>query len=269
MIYNYMGLVSRVMADGEVEMNMRTGINTARLHGISVGLTSGDWVFSPRKMSPRVAAAEVAWMLQGTHSTEFLDKYTSIWKKFEDRPGVISTAYGTRWRYKFGRDQISEAIKLLKQDPSTRQALVMSWDPSFDGLMNQGKVKNVPCPFSFSLYVSSGKGKMVVYQRSADVIVGIPYDLMSYYMLGQAIFNSVGVKFDEVIIMIGDAHVYQNHYDIASTMIDSVVAPFPHMLDHGFTVGDIVSDPEVFVMAMTGLYIDVQFPLEEKLEAAQ
>jgi len=264
---NYMDLVFRVLVDGIEEPNQRTGLKTRRLLNQTVELKSNQ-LFSTRKILPRIAAAEVAWMLSGTRSTEWLSKHTKIWQKFEDRPGFINTAYGYRWVHEFGRNQIEEAIGLLKKDPSTRQALVISWNPGTDGLMSQGFDKNVPCPFAFNLYIVAGKGFISVYQRSADVIIGIPYDLMTYYLLGQAIFNSVGIKFGGVGIMIGDAHIYENCYQVANTMIDNIVPHFQHYLDHEWTVAEILEKPDTFVGICSGWYETVKFPVNDRLEAA-
>ncbi len=195
-------------------------------------------------------------------------KYTSIWKKFEEPPGVLVTAYGYRWRYAFQRDQVREAIEILRKDPSSRQALVISWDPRTDGLMQQGKQKNVPCPFAFSLYVVAGIGHLTVYQRSADVIVGVPYDLLTYYILGNAIFNSVGVPFDGASIMIGDAHVYENFYEVASRMAVNVPPRSPHFLKHGWRVEDILVYPDQFVSEFVKIYDMVDWPMTDRLEAA-
>jgi len=268
---NYMGLLSKVMNEGIEELNQRTGIRTARLLGAVVDLDRSMGIFSPRKMSVRIAAAECAWMLSGDKSTTWLNRHTSIWKKFEDEtsPGVISTAYGFRWRYAFRRNQIQEAIDLLKKDPSTRQALVMSWDPYIDGLMNQGKSKNVPCPFAFSLYVKDGHGHAVVYQRSADVVIGIPYDLMVYYLVSQAIFNSAQYSFWGLRIMIGDAHVYANQYDVARRMMAAKSSSHPHYFRHSWTVADIVEAPDEFVSNFAGVYKGIEWPVTDKLEAAQ
>jgi thymidylate synthase len=268
---NYINLINNILTEGQEELNLRTGQRTKRIIGAVIDLWSKDEIFSPRKLSPKIAAAEVAWMLSGETSTEWLSKHTKIWKKFEDdkNPGNISSAYGYRWRHLFQRDQIQEAIGLLKKDSSTRQALVMSWDPMSDGLMNQGLKKNVPCPFAFSLYTVADKGYLVVYQRSADAVVGIPYDLMAYFMLGQAIFNSVGAQFEGVRIMIGDAHIYENHWNVASQIVDSKCPNFYHRLDHPFHVEDILQEPDLFVSAIAEQWDGVEFAISEKLEAAQ
>lgn len=256
------------MTDGVEELNERTGLKTRRLLNQTVELKS-LYLFSTRKVSTRIAAAEVAWMLSGRKDTNWLSKHTKIWKKFEDQenPGFIRTAYGFRWIHAFERNQIAEALMLLAKDPSTRQALVMSWDPRTDGLMRQGMDKNVPCPFAFSLYVMGGKGHISVYQRSADVVIGIPYDLMAYYLLGQAMFNSLRIPFAGVSIMIGDAHIYENNYQVADRMLDAVVPKFQHYLDHERTVQEILEKPDVFVEVCSGWYEMVKFPVDDRLEA--
>ena len=268
----YLGYLKKVMFEGEEELNQRTGLKTKRLLGTIVDLTREDGIFSPRKVSAKVAAAEAAWMLMGTTETAWINRQTNIWKKFEDEgnPGTISTAYGFRLRHAFnGRDQILEAIEILKEDPSTRQCLLMNWDPRVDGLMRQGRSKNVPCPFSFQLLVTGGEGFAVVYQRSADSVIGIPYDLMYYYILAQAVFNSAGYPFYGVRIMVGDAHVYENHYELAERMLGCELPNHPHYLRHSWTVDEILERPDDFVSNFAGVYKGVEWPIVEKLEAAQ
>lgn len=268
---DYLGYLGKVMSEGPEEPNQRTGLKTRRILGAIVDLTREDGIFSPRKMSARIAAAEAVWMLMGTKRTEWVSRHTSIWKKFEDddAPGFINTAYGFRLRHAFGRDQIEEAISLLQKDPSTRQCLLMNWDPRVDGLMRQGMSKNVPCPFSFQLLVQGGEGFAVVYQRSADSVIGIPYDLMYYYILAQAVFNSAGHPFYGVRIMVGDAHVYENHYVLADRMLGCVLPRHPHYLRHSWTVEEILLAPDDFVSNFAGVYKGVEWPIEERLEAAQ
>ncbi len=271
MTTSYMGLLKKVMMEGIEELNQRTGVRTIRILGAVVDLNRPEGIFSPRKMSARIAAAEAAWMMMGTKKTDWISRHTSIWKKFEDddAPGYINTAYGFRLRHAFGRDQIQEAIDVLRKDPSTRQCLLMNWDPRSDGLMNQGKSKNVPCPFSFQLLVKGGQGYVVVYQRSADVVIGVPYDLMYYYILGQAIFNSVHIPFWGLRIMIGDAHVYADQYDVVIRMLAASPPAHPHYLRHDWEVSAVLGDPDGFVSNFAGVYKGVEWPVEEKLEANQ
>lgn len=265
----YHNLLYFIMQDGVDEYNERTKCYTRRVFSEAVSLRSVDHIFSSRKIHPFISAAEAAWMLGGSTSTVWLNTQTTIWKKFEDEPGLIRTAYGHRWRFAFERDQLKEAIELLKKDPTTRQALVMSWDPRCDGLRNQGLVKNVPCPFAFSLFISEDMGRVVVYQRSCDVMAGLPYDLMTYYIIGQAIFNSVGKRFYGVDILIGDAHIYESHWKIADKTIQARQPSSLHMLGHPFTIDEIVNDREGFMSCYRKLYTNVPFEVEEKLEVAQ
>ena len=268
---SYQGLIKKVMEEGFEELNQRTGLKTRRILGAIVDLEHGDDIFSPRKMSPKIAAAEATWMLMGDQSTEWISRHTKIWTKFEDdgRPGFISTAYGYRLRTVFGRDQIQEAVELIQKDPSSRQCLLLNWDPRVDGLMNQGKSKNVPCPFSFQLLVKAGFGHMIIFQRSADVIIGISYDLMYYYILGQALFNSAGYPFQGLRIMIADAHVYENLYHVADKISEYRPPEAKHMLQHSWDVADILRKPDDFVEEFRGKYRGVDWPVRDVLEAAQ
>lgn len=265
----YKDLIYYILEGGTKDFNKRTGCYTTRLFGQSVSLNYYNDIFCPRKIYPKISAAEAVWMLRGSNSTAWLNLQTSIWKKFEDRPGIINTAYGFRWRHAFDRDQLQEAIDLLKKDPSTRQALVLAWDPRTDGLLNQGKAKNVPCPFAFSLYISEERGQIVVYQRSCDVMAGLPYDLMTYYIIGQAIFNSVGVPFYGVNILIGDAHIYEQHVETAVKITRSEDLNENHRLGHPYTVNEILQSRDTFMEHYIKLYVDINFEIENRLEVAQ
>lgn len=265
----YMTGLRHVLTSGVEEYNSRTMLKTRRLFGLSIEYGIDGKVFSTRVFSPKIAAAEIAWMVSGQKSTEIVSRHTNIWKKFEDSPGTIETAYGYRWRTLFGRDQLAEGRKLLSSDPSSRQCLVLSWDPANDGLSSQGKTKNVPCPFAFSFFVLEGIGKMVVYQRSADMVVGVPYDILSYFILGRAFFNSIGNDFGGISIMIGDAHIYENFYAIAEKMCLYDNPPGTVDLMHKWNIESIVSNPDSFVNLFKNSTANIKFAINEKLEATK
>jgi thymidylate synthase len=215
----YLEALNTVYNTGIKEKNNRTNSETIRKFGLEVILKDVNYIplLNIRKMYPKSIAAELAWTLSGLKSTEWLNKHTSIWKHFETN-GEVSTAYGYRWRYAFKRDQIVDLISLLKNDKSSRQAVVITWDPHTDGLLNQGKEKNVPCPYSFVVNVMNNKTNMLVSQRSADMILGLPYDIAMYSLLNQGLAKSIGTYPGDIKFTIADAHIYEQFYDIIPTL---------------------------------------------------
>ena len=113
---------------------------------------------------------------------EFLNKFTRIWDDFSSLSGVVTAAYGWRWRHEFGRDQIGELVKSLKQDPSNRQGVVLAWNPGGDGLGSKQKL-NVPCPFGFTVNIIGGKLNLHNLVRSNDMILGFPHDVAGFALL--------------------------------------------------------------------------------------
>lgn len=261
-----MGAVKYVLENGIEDKNNRTGQATKRTFGQVIEYRDGC-IFTSRACNPGISAAELAWMLSGSMHTDFLNKYTSIWKKFEDEPGLIKTAYGYRWRAAFGRDQIADAIELLKKDPSSRQALVTAWEPLTDGLLGQGRYKNVPCPFAFNIYICHGILNIVVYQRSADLVAGVPYDLMTYWMLGNAFAQTLLVAFGGVSIVFGDLHIYEAHYETAEKMLKQSV-PFSPEKIKSPRLSTLEKDPDAFVHSNWKIW-DNFFELKEKVQVAQ
>lgn len=261
----YMQALYTIMHLGADDANMRTGQVTRRAFGLCVDYRDGG-IFTSRRVDPGISAAEAAWMLLGLQSTDWLKRHCKIWEKFEDVPGSIENAYGYRWRYHFKRDQIDEALALLRKDPSSRQALVLAWDPAVDGLANQGQVKNVACPFAFQLLVCNGHLRVIVYQRSADFVAGVPYDLMTYWIIGNGFALELGFPFWGVQVLFGDAHIYHSHIEVAGKTLAA-------RAQKGGTLGDssltqIMSNADAFVAGLKGRW-DGRFAVEEKVMVAQ
>lgn len=219
----YITLLKRIMNDGYIEFNNRTQTEIKALpqRTLVFNLINHIPVVGARKIFPHVAAAELAWTLQGTQDTEFIKKYSKMWSKFEDEPGKVIPAYGYRWRHHFGRDQLQGAIDALKKDRSNRQIWVTAWDAAQDGLDNIGHYKNVPCPLGFMLNTIGNKLNMMVIIRSSDTVVGLPYDVLMYSFLLCALAKSIGVPTGKIFFALSHAHIYSAHYDIVQRMINS------------------------------------------------
>lgn len=219
----YIQLLKRIMSDGYVEFNERTKTEVRALpqRTLVFNLINHIPVIGARKIFPHVAAAELAWMLQGTQDTTFIKKYSKMWDKFEDTPNCVETAYGYRWCNRWDRDQLQDAITALKKDRSNRQIFVTAWDPNEDGLTNIGKHKNVPCILGFILSTIGNKLNMTVILRSSDTVVGLPYDILAYTFLLCALAKTIGVPAGKIFFILNHAHIYANHYEIAQRMVES------------------------------------------------
>lgn len=264
----YIALISRIMTDGYTEFNNRTQTEIRALpqRTLVFNLINHIPVVGARKIFPHVAAAELAWTLSGEQDTTFIKKYSKMWTQFEDEPGKVITAYGYRWRYKFNRDQLFDAIKALKKDRSNRQIWVTAWDAAEDGLLNIGKYKNMPCIIGFMLNTIGNKLNMSVVIRSSDTIVGLPYDTLMYTFLLAALSKSIGIPAGKIFFILNHAHIYANHYNMANRMIESFnkYTIIKRPIDNEFvpqsisipqySVEQIIDDPDTYVSEIKALY---------------
>jgi len=211
------------MEDGIEELNERTGHKTKALPGVGFSVSEGFPLLTLRKIPVRIFVAEQIWFLSGSRRpVEFLNKYTKIWDDFSNIDGVVSTAYGYRWKYHFGRDQISGLVKLLERQPSSRHGVVITWDSADDGLessLGNRYKKNVPCPFCFVVNIIGGKLNLHNIVRSNDMILGCPMDVAGFALLQHILAARLGVKVGTYCHSISNAHVYDIHYEVARELI--------------------------------------------------
>ena len=251
----YQRVLVEIMNYGDIVLNERTGVNVRqRLEypfTFSVFISDEFPLLQNRKYYLQVAAAETAWQLSGKQSTEFINKHApKLWYKFEDKPGKITNAQGYRWRHYFGRDQIAAAIQSILSYPTDRQIVISSWDPARDGL--GVKQPNTHCLPFISLRPEVGKNllHMTVFSRSADMILGFPYDLYNYTFLLHALSQSTYFYPGYLSIVLNNYHVYllEDHIDVAtrviaeSDMTDNNIFRFP-----AFNISDIMSIPDDYI----------------------
>lgn len=276
----YHSLLRDILNDGENINNNRTNYMCKTLYHrtLSVDLSRDKKVptINTRKLYPKSAAAELAWTLLGTQTTNFIKKYSKMWHKFEDEPDIIIPAYGYRWRKHFGRDQLIEAIEALKADKSNRQIWVTAWDASEDGLTNIGKYKNVPCPLGFMLNITENeKLNMSVVMRSSDVIVGLPYDVMMYSMLCFLIAKSLRIMPGKLTFFLNNVHIYEPYIDAAKSMIfGNYLRAEGLYRDQQFVFGNwdvesVVESPHYFVSKIEELSRKDKYPPVIKLEVIE
>jgi thymidylate synthase len=219
----YRDLVAAIMTDGAEERNQRTGHVVRALPGRTLELPDVAAEFpllTLRRIPIKVFVAEQIWFLTGERdATTFLSQFTRIWSDFTNLDGIVSTAYGYRWRRQFHRDQIEGLIQLLEQDPSSRQGVVVTWDPATDGLASGIKRKNVPCPILFVVNIIGGKLHLHNVVRSNDVMLGLPHDVAGFCLLQHILAARLGVAPGTYTHSISHAHIYDIHFDAARTLM--------------------------------------------------
>jgi thymidylate synthase len=209
------------LEEGIDEFNERTGHRTKSLPGLHFSLHSGFPLLTLRKIPPRIFVAEQIWFLMGSRKpAEFLERYTKIWDEFTNINGVVTTAYGYRWRHHFGRDQIASLVRLLEKEPSSRHGVVIAWDPGEDGLNPDRKKKNVPCPFTFTVNIIGGKLHMHSILRSNDMMLGCPFDVAGFALLQHILAARLGVGVGVYSHSISNAHIYDVHYEAAAEVLE-------------------------------------------------
>lgn len=248
------------------EVNARTGAKIKMLDGgASFKLDLYDQrlpVTGTRKLYPHVAAAETAWFLMGLRTTEFLNKHgVKIWDKFTEADTfVVEAAYGYRWRRFFGRDQLLDAVKTLREDPTSRRVWVQAWDPIGDGLTTKGQ-KNVPCPVGFTFSIIGGMLHSSLFIRSSDVFVGLPYDVMGHAMLMGVVAASIGCAgLGTMQVTLAHPHLYEVHWDMASACLSQASRHEDGPSIYAWDLDMVEKDPDGFVWAYRKAASEVSWP---------
>jgi thymidylate synthase len=218
----YQTLLTKLLTEGVREVNMRTGKETAALPGLTLSHDierDGFPLLTLRKIPVKMFVAEQIWFISGSRKPgDFLRDYTKIWDMFTNPGDVVTVAYGYRWRKHFGRDQLGLLVQLLEKDQSSRHGVVVTWDPSSDGLGGVAK-KNVPCPYSFTVNIIGGRLHLHNIVRSNDMVLGFPADVAGFALLQCILAERLGVAPGVYTHTISNAHIYDNHYAGAETML--------------------------------------------------
>lgn len=205
----YKATVCKKIARQTYELNKRTGIRTKTLPGITFQTDlekDGFPILSLRKLSFSFIP-EIMWMLSGSNTNEWLTKHTKIWDSFIEENGIITSAYGFRWRHHFDVDQLETVLIKLKQDNSTRHGVIMMWSPKEDLLIKQ---KNVPCPYTFTLNIIKRKLHLHLIIRSNDMVLGFPTDVTGFALLLSILAQELNVGVGTLTVSISNAHIYEN-----------------------------------------------------------
>lgn len=211
----YLDLLDRVLTDG-VNKGDRTGTGTISVfgHQMRFNLEDGFPLLTTKKLHIKSIVHELLWFLQGSTNTKYLvENGVRIWNEWADEDGELGPIYGYQWRswpnYKGGHiDQITEVIDSIKNNPDSRRHIVSAWNVGAIDDMNLP-----PCHILFQFYVADGKLSCQLYQRSADIFLGVPFNIASYSILLMMMAQVTGLKPGDFVHTLGDAHIYTNHID--------------------------------------------------------
>lgn len=227
----YLDLLQHVLDKG-VDRGDRTGTGTRSVFGYQMrfNLEEGFPVLTTKKLHLRSIIHELLWFLKGDTNIAYLkENGVSIWDEWADENGDLGPVYGYQWRSwpaPDGRhiDQIANLLKMLHGNPNSRRLIVSAWNPA---LVDEMALP--PCHCLFQFYVADGKLSCQLYQRSADIFLGVPFNIASYALLTMMIAQVTGLKPGEFVHTLGDAHIYANHFDQAREQLTRTPKKLPQM----------------------------------------
>lgn len=228
----YLDLIQRVLNEG-VQKEDRTGTGTLSVfgHQMRFNLEEGFPLLTTKKLHLKSIIYELLWFLRGETNVRYLRAHrVSIWDEWADENGDLGRIYGKQWRawrdYNGGIiDQISKAVDTIKHNPDSRRIIVSAW--------NVADLKNMalpPCHALFQFYVANGRLSLQLYQRSADIFLGVPFNIASYALLLQMMAQVTGLEAGEFIHTLGDAHIYLNHLDQVKLQLTREPRLLPRMV---------------------------------------
>ncbi|MFO7617852.1 MAG: thymidylate synthase [Bacteroidales bacterium] len=228
----YLDLLNHTLEKG-IRKEDRTGTGTISVfgHQMRFNLEEGFPVVTTKKLHLKSIIHELVWFLRGDTNTRYLtDRGVSIWNEWADPDGELGHIYGYQWRswpaYDGGSiDQITGVIRSIRERPDSRRHIVSAWNVADLDRMNLP-----PCHILFQFYVAKGKLSCQLYQRSADIFLGVPFNIASYSLLLMMVARETGLRPYEFIHTLGDAHLYLNHLDQARLQLAREPRPLPEMI---------------------------------------
>ena len=228
----YLDLMTRVMNEGTLKSD-RTGTGTKSVfgHQMRFDLSEGFPCITTKKLHLRSIIHELLWFLKGDTNIKYLkENGVRIWDEWADKNGDLGHVYGYQWRSwptPDGRhiDQITQVINQIKNTPDSRRMIVSAW--------NVGEIEEMalpPCHAFFQFYVADGKLSCQLYQRSADIFLGVPFNIASYALLTMMIAQVCNLKLGEFIHTLGDAHIYSNHFEQTELQLSRKPKQLPKMI---------------------------------------
>ncbi|MGK0253781.1 MAG: thymidylate synthase [Mariniflexile sp.] len=237
----YHDLVNHVLENGN-DKGDRTGTGTKSVFGYQMrfDLSEGFPMVTTKKLHLKSIVYELLWFLKGDTNIKYLtENGVRIWNEWADENGDLGPVYGHQWRNwnSDDIDQVKEVIQTLKTSPNSRRMLVSAWNPSvlpdtsksFSENVANGKAALPPCHAFFQFYVAEGKLSCQLYQRSADIFLGVPFNIASYALFTMMMAQVCGYKAGEFIHTFGDAHIYSNHFEQLELQLSRDIRPLPKM----------------------------------------
>ncbi len=237
----YHDLLKHIIANG-VEKGDRTGTGTKSIFGYQMrfNLQDGFPLVTTKKVHLKSIIYELLWFLKGDTNIGYLkENGVRIWNEWADEEGNLGPVYGHQWRNWNSEeiDQIKELIRTLKNDPNSRRMLVSAWNPSvlpdisrsFSDNVANGKAALPPCHAFFQFYVADNKLSCQLYQRSADVFLGVPFNIASYALLCMMVAHVCGLEYGDFIHTFGDVHIYNNHMEQVELQLSREIRELPNM----------------------------------------
>jgi thymidylate synthase len=219
--HQYQAVLKEVLENGSEQFHQRTNHQIISSPGLTLEITAGLPLLTLRKIPLKAFVAEQVWFLTGSNQPEsFLRRFTKIWDSFTEEDGTVAAAYGYRWRYHFGRDQINLLIKHLTREPSSRQGVVMIWDPAEDSLESSTPKKNNPCPLGFVVNIIGGWLNFHLMIRSSDIILGLPQDVAGFAFLQRLLAAKLKARVGKMTVSLSHAHIYDVHYQAAYELVN-------------------------------------------------
>jgi len=227
----YLDLMQHVLDNG-AQKHDRTGTGTISVFGYQMrfNLQEGFPMVTTKKLHLKSIIHELIWFLTGDTNIKYLkDNGVKIWDEWADENGNLGPVYGSQWRSwptPDGRhiDQISNIINTIKTNPDSRRIIVSAWN-----VADIDQMALPPCHAFFQFYVADGKLSCQLYQRSADIFLGVPFNIASYALLTMMVAQVCGLEYGDFIHTLGDAHLYNNHIDQAKLQLSRTAHPLPQM----------------------------------------
>ncbi len=228
----YLELLDRVMSEG-VDRPDRTGTGTRSVfgHQMRFDLADGFPLLTTKKLHLKSIIYELLWFLRGDTNVAYLQEHgVRIWNEWADENGDLGPVYGRQWRsWPDGKggvvDQIQQAVDMIKNDPSSRRIIVNAWN-----VAELPRMHLAPCHAMFQFYVAQDRLSMQLYQRSADIFLGVPFNIASYALLLQMVAQVTGLKPGHFVHTLGDAHIYHNHFDQVRLQLTREPRTLPRMI---------------------------------------
>lgn len=230
----YLNLLERVLETG-VDRGDRTGTGTRAVFGYQMrfDLAAGFPLLTTKKLHIRSIIHELLWFVSGDTNIRYLQENgVSIWDEWADENGDLGPVYGKQWRHwqtPDGReiDQLAELIDIIKTNPDSRRLMLTAWNPA-----DVAQMALPPCHCFCQFHVTNGRLSCQLYQRSADIFLGVPFNIASYALLTHMIARICGLQVGEFVQVLGDAHLYSNHFDQARKQIARKPGGLPKLLIH-------------------------------------